>query len=336
MSGHFMSAPIFPSHRAGIFLRRWTCRSRSRFPSWINTPCGAGAQRHAPILRNTIGNRLDCYEPSGMSADNIVVSVVIPCFNDGRFLLEAVQSAEQNQPGHHEIIVVNDGSTDRATLDVLSSIEHSGLGGARTRGVSAARGRYILPHDADNRIRSAYLTQGVEILDRDPAIDVVYGDAEYFGVKTGRNHVPDFELRRMLSWNYIDACAIFRKSAWERCGGYDEGMPTQGFEDWDFWCRIALSGGGFHHVDEVLFDYRVRNDSMSSGMETPERMSAILRHMRAKRIEVTIGNYLEALQSWKFVVEQLRSRPVKTVGSLLARTYFPKTYSRWQIRHRKP
>jgi len=109
-----------------------------------------------------------------------------------------------------------------------------------------------------------------------------------------------------------------------------------GYEDWDLWCRMALGGGGFYHVDEVLYDYRVRQDSMSSGMGAPERVAAILRHLRAKRMETTIGNYVDALQSWEFVVAQLRGRPVKTMLGLLARTYFPEAYSRWQTRHRKP
>ena len=281
-----------------------------------------------------------------MNPNDIAVSIIIPCFNDGKFLPEAVQSAEPCQKSGCEIIVVNDGSTDRATLEALAAIEqrghqvlhqeNRGLGSARNRGISAARGRYILPLDADNRLRPAYPVQGVKILDRDPAIDVVYGDAEYFGAKTGRNHVSDFDLRRLLSWNYIDACAVFRKSAWERCGGYDEKMPSMGYEDWDLWCRVALGGGGFYHVDEVLYDYRVRQDSMSSGMGAPERVAAILRHLRAKRMETTIGNYVDALQSCESVVAQLRGRPVKTMIDLLARAYFPESYSRWQTRHRKP
>jgi glycosyltransferase involved in cell wall biosynthesis len=280
-----------------------------------------------------------------MKSADIAVSVIIPCFNDGRFLLEAVQSAEQNQQGRHEIIVVNDGSTERATLDVLAAIQqrghqvlhqpNRGLGCARNRGISAAQGRYILPLDADNRIRAAYLDRGIEILDCDPGVDVVYGDAEYFGGKTGRNRVPDFDLRRLLIWNYIDACAVFRKSAWERCGGFDENMPTQGFEDWDFWCRIACGGGKFYHVNEVLYEYRVRKDSMSVGMATVGRTAAIMRHMHAKRIDITMGNYVNAHQSWDACVEQFRGRPAKTLAILLARAYCPGLYSRWQTHWHK-
>jgi len=277
-----------------------------------------------------------------MKADNVTISIVIPCYNDGPFLLEAIQSTEQILDIPHEVIVVNDGSTDPFTREVLLMVEqkhhkvihqpNGGLGRARNRGISDARGRYILPLDADNRILSTYVERGVAILDREPGVDVVYGDAEYFGDKTGRKNVPKFNIWQLLEWNYIDACAVFRKSAWHRCGGYDESMPTQGFEDWDLWCRIALSGGRFHHVDEVLFQYRVRNNSMSSGMATPERVSSILRHIRSKKIEVSIGDFLEAYHSQGPIVTQLHRRPFRTIVDLLLRSFVPKQYCKLKNR----
>jgi glycosyltransferase involved in cell wall biosynthesis len=277
-----------------------------------------------------------------MSLGHMTVSIVIPCFNDGRYLSEAIESAEACPSDQCEIIVVNDGSTDSGTLEVLSGIEqrghrvlhqrNRGLAAARNYGISSARGGYILPLDADNRVRATYVERGMEIFEREPGVDVVYGDAEYFGAWTGRNRVPEFNLGRLLAWNYIDACAVYRKSAWERCGGYDENMPTQGFEDWDLWCRIALSGGGFRHVDEVLFDYRVRSDSMSSTMATPERVAAIRQHMHARKFQATQGQFLAAYQSWDFAVDQLRSRPMKSLVGLLLRAYFPSLHSRLTTR----
>ena len=280
-----------------------------------------------------------------MNNDNIAISIVIPCYNDGRFLFEAVQSVEQNQQGRHEIIVVNDGSTDQTTLDVLSTLcqrghqvlhqANSGPGCARNRGISVAKGRYIFPLDADNRLRSAGIELGIKILDRDPGVDVVYGDAEYFGDKSGRECVPEFNLRRLLAWNYIHASAVFRKSTWERCGGYDEEIES--FDDWDFWCRIACSGGSFFHVSEILHEYRVRKDSLSAKVAAkPSREEAIARQIWEKKIDLSMGQYLDAFQSWEPVMEQFRHRPFKTLASLMARTYFPKAYARRLARNSKP
>ena len=271
-----------------------------------------------------------------MTDDDIAISIVIPCYNDGRFLLEAVQSVEQIGHVHHEIIVVNDGSTDPTTLNVLSELEQRGLqvlhqpnsgpGRARNHGTSVAKGRYILPLDADNRLRPAAVDSSIEILDRDPRVDVVYGDVEFFGDKSGRERVPDFNLRRLLLWNYIYASSAFRKSAWERCGGFDDHIAS--FDDWDFWCRIACSGGVFYHVKEIFHDYRVRNDSLSAKVGAKQsREEAIARQVWAKRIEISVGQYLDAFQSWEPVIDNFHKRPLKTLASLVVRTYFPKVYS---------
>jgi GT2 family glycosyltransferase len=87
---------------------------------------------------------------------------------------------------------------------------------------------------------------------------------EYFGEKSGRIKVPDFRLPLLAEGNFIDACALFRKSLWEEIGGYDEQMPWQGWEDWDFWLRAAMKGATFGHLDEVGFHYRCRTGSMLS------------------------------------------------------------------------
>ena len=62
--------------------------------------------------------------------------------------------------------------------------------------------------------------------------------------------------------NFIDACALYRESLWEKVGGYDEHMPSMAWEDWDFWLRVAAHGGAFFHLPKIGFDYRVRSDSM--------------------------------------------------------------------------
>jgi glycosyltransferase involved in cell wall biosynthesis len=268
-----------------------------------------------------------------MNPDNILLSIVIPCFNDGRFLLEAVESAERNKSGRYEIIIVDDGSNDPETLRVLAAVKarghrllhqpNRGQGAARNHGIAEARGGYILLLDSDNRIQPAYIDRGIEILETKPAIDVVYSDMNYFGDKTGPNLIPDFNLRRLLIWNYIDACAVFRKTAWERCGGFDESLVVKGFEDWDLWCRIACGGGGFYHLPELLFDYRVRNDSTSAIVAEPARRAAMLEYMMGKKIEVTVGDYVQAYQSWDPVLDLIRRQPVRTAARLFVKAFLP-------------
>jgi glycosyltransferase involved in cell wall biosynthesis len=142
-----------------------------------------------------------------------------------------------------------------------------GLGTARNNAIKEARGRYILPLDSDNRIRPDYIYDGITLLDNHPEIAVVYGDGEYFGKKEGRWVIGPFNLQKLMIDNYIDACAVFRKSVWEKLNGYDPHMPIMGYEDWDLWLRFALDKQRFYYVNKVLFDYRVLPNSMSNSNE---------------------------------------------------------------------
>jgi glycosyltransferase involved in cell wall biosynthesis len=201
------------------------------------------------------------------------VSIVIPCYNQGTMLREALASVEQVRNANLlEVIIVDDGSSEAETRKILSELEQTayrvvpqpnqGLGAARNAGIRLAKGEFILPLDSDNRVRDVYVNEGVSVLKENPSAEVIYADAEYFGERTGRWNVPGFDLLLLVRTNFIDACALYRKSLWAEVGGYDEQMPWMGWEDWDFWLRVASHGGIFVHLPQIGFDYRVRTDSM--------------------------------------------------------------------------
>jgi glycosyltransferase involved in cell wall biosynthesis len=201
-----------------------------------------------------------------------IVSVVIPCFNHGEFLPEAVASIAAIERNDVELVVVDDGSTDKRTRQEINALtgqgikvvlqENKGVAAARNAGVVVASGEYILPLDADNRLRPGYIEHGIRILDANPQVGVVYGDAEYIGARSGRWYIGPFDRDRLLQCNQIDACAMYRRSVWEQNNGYDGTMPVQGFEDWDFWLSALEKGWLFAYVAEILFDYRVAKESM--------------------------------------------------------------------------
>jgi glycosyltransferase involved in cell wall biosynthesis len=226
------------------------------------------------------------------SLKSIRISVIIPCFNDGEFLEEAIASVEASPDPIYEIIIVNDGSKSLSTLNILNELkskgykvvdqENRGPAAARNAGIRAAQGEYILPVDSDCRIRSTYISRGAEILDRYPDVAVVYADVEFFGEETGVRQVPDLNLSWLVNHNYIDNCAVFRKSVWEECGSYDEKMPFYGFEDWDLWLSIAKRGYQFYHIPEVLFEYRVRLASVSTAGRGEEKARVMSRYIASK------------------------------------------------------
>ena len=219
------------------------------------------------------------------------VSVVSPCHNDGEFLVEAVASVERSlrKVGGElrcEQIIVNDGSSNARTLEILGhlraagleviDLEHGGLSRARNEGVQRARGRYVLPLDADNRLRSGLLREAVGFLDQNKDHVAVYGDCREFGLRNGRRITPELDFDLLLRGNYIDACSLIRKSAVMEQGGYDEGLSA--WEDWDLWIRFVRSGWQIARSERLTFDYRVRPSSMLAKLESdPVQKNLMLR-----------------------------------------------------------
>lgn len=205
------------------------------------------------------------------------LSVIIPCYNMGQFLQDALDSVELYRGNDIETIIVDDGSIDPFTIDLLKEIErkgkyivihqhNQGLSAARNAGIKTARAKYYLALDADNKIRPAYIEKGIKALDADETIGIVYGDALFFGEKKGKLRSSSFSFRRILQYNYIDACVVARKAAWENVSGYDTNISP--VADWDFNISIAEAGWRFHYIPEVLFDYRVRSNSMIRARDT--------------------------------------------------------------------
>ena len=251
------------------------------------------------------------------------VSIVIPCFNHGEMLRETLASIENSRHDNlAEVIIVNDGSTDLKTIELFAELADSkytifhqpnrGLGAARNAGVQLAKGEFILPLDSDNRIRQTYLTQGVNVLLKNPKVGVVYGDAEFFGEQQGRSVVPEFDLVRLVAGNYIDACALYRKSLWTSVQGYDEQMPWMGYEDWDFWLRVAAQGWQFHHLNEIAFDYRVLGSSMLRS-KTNHHQDELRAYINAKR-ETAL---LQLLQKQAIELGQLKASKDYQLGQAL-------------------
>lgn len=217
-------------------------------------------------------------------------SIIIPCYNDGKYLPDAIESLKSCDASLFELIIVNDGSKDEATITYLKQLEiegytvihqqNKGLSGARNTGISKSNGKYIVPLDSDNKLRPEYLLRAKTVLENDENIAVVYGRPQHFGANSEVPQVGYFNLQRLMLGNYIDACAIYRKAVWEQAGGYDEQMRL-GLEDWEFWLRLAFNGYKFHFINEVLFDYRVRPDSMAR-TDTTDRYNSIVSYVEEK------------------------------------------------------
>jgi len=221
------------------------------------------------------------------------VSVVIPCYNHGAFLDEAVESVLAQSYTDYEIVVVNDGSTDPDTIRLLQGYrrpktrvihtENAGVSSARNTGIRSARGRYILPLDSDDRIAPTYLEKGVAILEADPDAGIVYCDEEMFGERQGLWDIPPYDATALLFDNLIFPAALYRKRDWERVGGYCTRF-VYGWEDWDFWVSLAALGPRVVKIPEVLYFYRIRSESRDHSMKLHHKVAMmsliVARHPR--------------------------------------------------------
>jgi glycosyltransferase involved in cell wall biosynthesis len=175
------------------------------------------------------------------------VAVVVPCFNDGKYLREALASVSQQEPC--EVVVVDDGSRDPMTLDVLEELRmsgtmvvtqvNSGLGPARMTGVRNTTAPFIHPLDADDLLAPGALTLLADVLEARPEAGLAWGSYRSFGTTSCYfPSAPDLDPWRITYLDEIPATCMIRRETIEQYGGWEH----TGYEDWDLWMRYAESG----------------------------------------------------------------------------------------------
>lgn len=211
--------------------------------------------------------------------DRPLVSVVVVSFNYGHFVEEAVDSVLAQTFGDIEVIVVDGGSTDPASRErtlalkrpkttVVAQTESHQVGANRNFGISKARGKYICCLDADDLLKPTYIEKAVFLLET-YGYDVVSCAMQQFGSTDERVCILDEpQLADMLEGNHVLTCAVFRRSLWEKAGGYrdtDRTVTGHVYEDWLFWARLAAMGARIHNMsNEHLFLYRRHGPSLST------------------------------------------------------------------------
>jgi glycosyltransferase involved in cell wall biosynthesis len=202
------------------------------------------------------------------------ISIITPCYNHGKYIKETVSSIQEYEwkiPVEH--IIINDGSTDEETTSVLKDLKQQGLiiidqknGGpssARNTGIKAAKGKYILPVDSDNKIYPAVFEKAYNLMEQDSNLSVVYTDVQHIGERTGIGKVGKLNELSLLNRNQLDTCALIRKDDLVELGGYDEDIPFRGNEDWELWLKMMFNKKQFYYLEEVGFQYRTLSNSLS-------------------------------------------------------------------------
>ena len=220
-----------------------------------------------------------------------LVSTIIPVFNRPELVISAVESVLQQTYRPIEVIVVDDGSTDR-TPDVLKrlAIEHDevvvltqdnrGPGAAREYGRRSVRGEYIQYLDSDDLLLPDKFRAQVEVLRKNPDCDVAYGiserlklDQSPLGIAlkgTGSKRDVMFPMFLRSRW-WTTSTPLYRRSITDQAGPWSSLINE---EDWEYDCRIASLGGRLAYVDQFVSIQRSHDDHLCAGGDTNPRKLA--------------------------------------------------------------
>jgi glycosyltransferase involved in cell wall biosynthesis len=193
--------------------------------------------------------------------------VVIPCYNDGAVVTEAIDSVEAAlgaiPRSACEVVVVDDGSDDPNTLAVLAGLSdeiavvrqrNSGLSAARMAGVRATTAPLIHPLDADDRLAAGALEALVSALDEDDDAQIAWGDTKSFGARECLyRKAAALDPWRITFLSEVPATCLLRRSLLDDLGGWE---LTDAYEDWDLWMKLAAQGVHGVYVGRVTLLYR--------------------------------------------------------------------------------
>ena len=233
------------------------------------------------------------------------IAAIVTCHNLGPWLLEAVESVERQTRPASEIVVVDDGSTDIYTRQVVARLERegtrvaqSGGGGAsvaRNCGARLTSAEYLVWLDADDTLEPGYFEAAAGALDAEADLGFVssalraFGDASYVWTPPSPTFV---ETMSVGGWPH--ASTMLRRRLWEAVGGFDEGLRL--FELLDFWASVMERGFRGVVLDEPLLNYRVRPGSGYRRMIQPATYLASMKQFYAKHRAVVERHGLELIQ----------------------------------------
>ena len=248
------------------------------------------------------------------------VSVIMPVFDAGPFVTEALDSVAAQTYRDFEVVIVDDGSTESRTLAALDRVrsrpgvtvlrtENHGPAAARNLAIERARGSYVLPLDADDYLAPAFLARTVPVLDADPGVGVVYTWVGLVGSHHGVWRTGGFTLHELLTRCTIHVASLYRREIWTDVGGYDG-------EDWDFWLGAVARGWTGHGVPEVLAYYRRTPASRELNARAPGVSARLMRSVVEKHrglyeanLEEALAGMYERMSSAGIMLERIYDHP---------------------------
>lgn len=262
-----------------------------------------------------------------------LVSVLIPHFNQVRFLRECVNSIRAQSYPEIEMVVVDDASAEAGTaaalaeleedsnLTVVRMAENGGPSHARNAGLEHCSGRYIYPVDADNvLLPDAVANLVAQLGEAAEDIGFIYPNLQFFGNREDYHEVPDFDVYTLLHGNFCDTCSLLDRGIFDAGERYREDIRL-GHEDWEFVLRLAARGVRGEAARMPTVRYRKwgfnRSDLVEHGSERFDELLAEISPFRGLEKEV---KEIEspALSIFPFAEPEQDAANIRAVGDRLA------------------
>ena len=286
-----------------------------------------------------------------------LVSVIVPCFNHGRFIHECVDAVRAQTHQAVETIVVDDASTDRETIAAIDELdrdadttvvrlsENGGPSRARNAALELCRGRYVLPVDADNVLLPNAIERLVEqIKGAGEEVGFIYPNLQYFGNREDYFEAPEWDLYGLMQRNVCDVCSLFDRDLFDAGERFDESIRL-GHEDWEFVLRLAARGVrgeparertvlyrkvGFNRSDSVEYAIDAFHEAMRRYSPLYEREIAIKSHWDPALSVIALQRIDASGESGRRLAERLARQSCEDV-ELVARFD-----GRWPIHDAEP
>jgi glycosyltransferase involved in cell wall biosynthesis len=267
-----------------------------------------------------------------MAREALPITVIIPCFNDGETLDCAVQSAVG--AGVTEVVIVNDGSTDKGTCGLLEryarngvtvlNISNGGPAAARSQALTRVSTPYVFNLDADDELLPDGLARLYRVLCQDPSQEVAWGDYCVFGEW---NHLQEtsecIDPWKLTLINDLPVSALFRTETLRRVGAWQ----TDGYEDWDLWMSFAEHGIRGRRVSLPVFRYRTWPSAAMRGRTRDQlRHDALLSQLRARHP----GLFNDRVRAWRQSSAPWRVRIALSLASLVPLSGRPRLLLLWR------
>jgi glycosyltransferase involved in cell wall biosynthesis len=237
-----------------------------------------------------------------------LVSVIVPCYNSGKTLSRTIDSVIRQTWENIEIIIINDGSTDRSTIELLGylstkpkiivhSQSNKGLASARNSGIRISKGEFILPLDSDDWLDDNAIKLMLDSANQNNRNNIVFSNIKLEGEKVGVKETYCNPFEQLFS-NQLPYCMLFPKSVFNEISGYDESFLF-GLEDWDLNIRLFINKHNFMKVNKSIFHYWVDKRGMFQSV-TSKKFGYIFTQIMQKNSDTyVVSNLLKLMKCSK-------------------------------------